>query len=32
MIVVLTIKTVGFSKARLSLSTKFAMHYVDIRD
>ena len=31
-IIVLTIKAVGFAKARQSLSTIFAMHYGDIKD
>ena len=31
-IIVLTIKTVGFSKVRQTLTTKFARHYGDIED
>ena len=31
-VIVLTIKAVGFSKVRQTLSTNFAMHYVDIKD
>ena len=32
LVIVLTIKAVGFSKARQTLSTIFAMHYGDIKD
>ena len=31
-IIVLAVKAVGFSKVRQTLSTKFAMHYGDIKD
>ena len=31
-IIVLAIKAVGFTKVRQTLSTKFPMHYSDIRD
>ena len=31
-IIALAIKAVGFSKVRQTLSTKFAMHYGDIKD
>ena len=31
-IIVLAVKAVGFSKVRQTLSTKFAMHYCDIKD
>ena len=31
-IIVLTIRAVGFSKIKQTLSTKFVMHYGDIKD
>ena len=31
-IIALAIKAVGFSKVRQTLSTKYAMHYGDIKD